>query len=84
MYKELFLAAKHLVHNEVVNYVQKHIYELGMPNPSRCFVKTYENVFRDFSFEHQRAIRPREVRCSRRMPNTHDSTKVCHVKKNIF
>ena len=67
MYKELILAAKHLVLLEVVNNLQKHKYELGMPNPLRCFVKTYKNVFRDFSFEHQRAIRPREIRCSRRI-----------------
>ena len=45
VYEKLIHEVKHLVLQEVVNYVQKRTNELGEPNPWECFVKTNENVY---------------------------------------
>ena len=70
----------HEVNNElkgVVNCVQKHTYELDVPNPWECFVKTYEYVYQGFVLNFDESISPRGVRCSKRVSNAHKCTKIC-------
>ena len=37
VYERLTHGVKNLVLQDIVNYVQKHTYELGVPNPRECF-----------------------------------------------
>ena len=56
LYGRLIHEVKHWVLKGVVSYVQKRTYELDVPNPWECCVKTYKYVYQGFCAELQRVL----------------------------